>query len=196
MGGVPSAGILNGLWVLDIYAAARSLGHNVMLCGEMGNITMSYAGRGVFVELVQRGRWLKLLREIASSGFRWRHMIRHCTVAPFVPAPIFRGYKQWGRGAKPPWYDYSAIQPDFAARSGIVDRAAREYSPFDEPPPRDSKLARIFDFHGFCEAADWFAKLRAAFGIDTRPPAVDRRLVEFCIGIPDDQYRVKVVSAG
>jgi asparagine synthase (glutamine-hydrolysing) len=189
--GVPGAGILNGLWVMDIYAAARSLGHNVMLCGEIGNITMSYHGRGLFAELVRRGQWIKLFGEIASSGFRWRHMIRHHTVGPFIPAPIFRIYKQWSRGAKPLWYEFGAIQPDFAARSGILDRAAREYSPFDAPPPRDSRLARINDFHGFCEMADWFGKVRAAYGIDTRSPAADRRLVEFCIGIPNDQYRRK-----
>jgi len=189
VGGVPSGGILNGLWIMDIYAAARSLGHNVMLCGEMGNLTMSYDGRGVFAELLRRGRWLKLFREIASSGHRWRHMIRHYTVAPFIPAPIFRKYKQWSRGAYPPWYEHSAIQPDFAATSGIVDRAAREYLPFDAPPHRDSRLARIHDFHIWCETADWYAKVRAAFGIDTRTPAFDRRLVEFCIGVPDDQCR-------
>ena len=117
-------------------------------------------------------------------------MIRHYTVAPFIPAPIFRLYKQWRWGASPPWYEYSAIQPDFAARSGIVDRAAREYSPFDAPPPRDSKMGRISD-HGWCDAADWFVTVRAAFGIDMRTPAFDRRLVELCIGIPDDQYRRK-----
>src|SRR5262245_13922256 len=139
MAGVPDGGILNGLWAMDIYAAARSLGHNIMLVGELGNTTISYAGRGVFPELVRRGQWLRLFGEIASSGFRWRHMIRHYTVAPFIPAPIFRLYKQWRWGANPPWYEYSAIQPDFAARSGVVDRAAREYSPFDAPPPRDSR---------------------------------------------------------
>ena len=191
VGGFPGAGTLNGLWIMDIYAAARSLGHNVMLGGEMGNTTMSCSGRGLFPELLRRGRWFKLFGEIASSGFRWRQMVRHYTVAPFVPTSIFRIYKRLRRGAKPPWYDYSAIQPDFAARSGILDRAAREYSPFDAPPPRDSRLSRINDFHGFCEMADWFGKVRAAYGIDTRSPAADRRLFEFCIGIPNDQYRRK-----
>ena len=38
------------------------------------------------------------------------------------------------------------------------------------------------------EAADWFAKVRAGFRLDIRTPAFDRRLVEFCIGIPEDQY--------
>jgi asparagine synthase (glutamine-hydrolysing) len=31
-------------------------------------------------------------------------------------------------------------------------------------------------------------KLRAGYGIDIRTPAFDRRLVEFCIGIPEEQY--------
>src|SRR5262249_19573535 len=34
-------GTLNGLWAFDIFAAARSAGHNVMLTGEWGNLTMS-----------------------------------------------------------------------------------------------------------------------------------------------------------
>ena len=50
VGGAPSGGILNGLWVMDILAAARSAGHNVMLGGEMGNHTMSYDGRGLFLQ--------------------------------------------------------------------------------------------------------------------------------------------------
>ena len=47
---------------------------------------------------------------------------------------------------------------------------------------------RIRAFNSFVETADWFAKVRAKFGIDIRTPAFDRRLVEFCIGIPQDQY--------
>ncbi len=191
VGGVPSGGMLNGLWVMDIYAAARSLGHNVMLCGEMGNLTMSNDGRGIFVELLRTGRLLKLFGEIASSGQRWRKMLRHYTVGPFIPATIFRKYKQWTRGPYPPWYEYSAIRTDFAVQSGSVDRAAREYLSFDDPPPRDSKLIRANEFHNWCEMADWFAAVRARFGIDTRTPAADRRLVEFCLGIPNDQYRRK-----
>jgi asparagine synthase (glutamine-hydrolysing) len=30
--------------------------------------------------------------------------------------------------------------------------------------------------------------MRATFGVDIRTPAFDRRLAEFCIGIPEDQY--------
>ena len=186
--GAPPAGVFNGLWVMDILAAARSAGHNVMLTGEMGNFTMSYDGFQLLAELLLTGRWWRLFSEITSSGNRWRYMLRSLTIAPIIPAALFRQYKQWRRGRRPPWHGFSAIHPEFAARSGVVARAAREYLPFDAPPPRDGRLARIRSFNSYCETADWFAKLRANFGIDLRTPAFDRRLVEFCIGIPQDQY--------
>ena len=52
IGGAPSSGVLNGLWGMDILAAARSAGHNVMLTGEMGNLTMSYNGWPLLAELL------------------------------------------------------------------------------------------------------------------------------------------------
>ena len=162
MSGLPG-GTLNGLWGFDIFAAARSAGHNVMLAGEMGNITMSYDGWGLFTELLLTGRWLRLFAEIRSSGYRWRRHVRQQLIGPLIPAPLFRRYKQWRRGGNPPWHNYSVIHPEFAARSGVIDRAAREYMPFDAPPTRDWRLGRINDFRGYCEAADWFAKVRAGF---------------------------------
>lgn len=187
LGGAPAGSILNGLWVMDIMTAARSAGHNVMLTGEMGNITMSYNGLGLFPQLLRTGQWLRLLGEITSQGYRWKKAIRW-TINPFAPAPLFRRYKQWRRGGKPPWHQSSVIHPEFAARSRVVDRAAREYLSFDAPTPRDCRLGRILDFSSYSETADWFGKLRAEFGIEVRTPAFDRRLVEFCIGIPVDQY--------
>jgi asparagine synthase (glutamine-hydrolysing) len=188
LGGAPSGSVLNGLWVMDICAAAHSMGHNVMITGEIGNLTMSYHGRGLFTELLRTGRLFRLFCELRSSGYLWKNMVRNWLIAPFVPAPVFRWYKQWRREGKPPWHVYSLIHPEFAAQSGVMARTAREHMPFDRPPPRDNRWARVEDFQCYCEMADWFAKLRAGFGIDIRTPAFDRRVVEFCIGIPEDQY--------
>jgi asparagine synthase (glutamine-hydrolysing) len=188
IGGSPAGNILNGLWMMDILGAARSAGHDVMLGGEMGNITMSYNGYGLFVELLLTGRWSRLFRELSSSGYRWKSILRQHVLLPIVPAPLFRRYKKWRQAGNPLWYHYSAIHPEFAARSRVVDRAAQEYLPLDAPPRRDAKLGRINDFHCYCETADWLAHIRAGFGVDLRMPAFDRRLVEFCIGIPEDQY--------
>jgi asparagine synthase (glutamine-hydrolysing) len=180
--------ILNALWGFDIFAAARSAGHNVMLAGEMGNNTMSYDGWGLFTELLLKGRWIRLFAEMNSSGYRWQRHLRQKLIAPFIPAPLFRKYMQWRRGEKPPWHDHSLIRPEFAALNGVIDRAAHGHMPFDAPPIRDWRQGRINSFRDYDEAGEWYAKVRARFGLDIRTPASDRRLVEFCIGIPEDQY--------
>ena len=185
--GLPGA-TLNDLWGFDIFSAARSAGHSVMLTGEMGNITMSYDGRGLFTELLLGGRWLRLLGEIRSSGYRWQRHMRQHVVGPLIPAAVFRSYKQWRRGPHQPWYSYSLIRPEFAAQVGVFDRAAQGYKPFDTPTTHNSRRARINAFRGWCEAADLLAKVRAGFQLDIRAPAFDRRIVEFCLGIPEDQY--------
>jgi len=116
-------------------------------------------------------------------------MLRHHTISPFIPVPIFRMYQQWGRGGNPPWHAHCAIRADFADQIGIIDRAARDLLPFDTPIPSVTKLLRIHDLHAVtCEMGDWYGKIRAHFGIDTRPPTLDRRLAEFCIGVPEDQF--------
>jgi asparagine synthase (glutamine-hydrolysing) len=181
-------GTLNCLWGSDMFAAARSAGHNVMLGGDMGNLTMSYHGYGLFTELLVSGRWLRLFAELRSSGYRWRRHLRQMVIAPLIPAPLFRRYKQWRRGQEPPWHLYSLIHPEFAKKNEVMDRAAREDEPFDVPRLRDTRLGRILDFRFSCEVADWHAKVRANFYLDIRAPAFDRRVVEFCIGIPQDQY--------
>src|SRR5262249_32135240 len=108
IGGAPTGGILNGLWVMDILSPARSAGHDGMVGGEMGNHAMSCDGASLLTELLLTGRWLRLIREIISSGYRWKRMIRHCVIAPCIPAPIFHRYLPWRRGALPPWYHFSA----------------------------------------------------------------------------------------
>jgi asparagine synthase (glutamine-hydrolysing) len=185
--GLPHA-ILNGLWGLDIFAAAHAAGHNVMLVGEMGNDTISYVGWGLFIELLLTGRWPRLFAEIRSSGYRWQRHVRQKVVGPLIPTSLFRMYKRWRRGGKPPWHDYSFIRQEFAARSGVIDRAARGYMPFDAPPFRDWKRDRINSFQDCGEVADSFAKIRAGFHLDIRTPAYDRRIFEFCLGVPEDQY--------
>ena len=185
--GLPG-GILNDLWGFDMFAAAQSAGHNVMLAGQLGNETMSYNGWGLFTELLQTGRWLRLIAELKSSGHRWQRHVRQFVIAPFIPTPLFRKYKQWRRGGKPPWHDLSLIRPEFATENRVIDRAASAFLPFDAPSIRDLRLRRINTIRLFSDAADWTAKVRGRFHLDIRTPPSDRRIVEFCIGIPEDQY--------
>ena len=158
-----------------------------MLVGEMGNLIMSYHGRGLFAELVRTGQWIRLFAELKASGYQWKKILKLWTLGPFIPEPIFRRYKEWRRGGKPEWVDYP-INPKFVTKTCLAERAARENAALDSPQLQNSRIGRINDFRCYIETADWFAKLRLGYGIDSRAPAFDRRLVEFCIGIPEEQY--------
>src|SRR4029078_7784420 len=54
--------------------------------------------------------------------------------------------------------------------------------------------SRIHSLYCFGEFADTLAVARAKFGIDMRVPAFDRRIFEFCIGIPEGQYLNKGID--
>ncbi len=185
--GLPG-GTLNDLWNFEIYTAARSAGHNVILTGEMGNTTMSYDGCGLFTELLLTFRLIRLFGEVGSSGYRWQRHVRQQVIGPLIPALLFRKYKQWRRSGKPPWHNYAIIRSEFAAEMNVVDRAACGSRPFDMPSSRNWKLQRVQLYQGLHETAEMLAKIRAEFSLDMRLPAYDRRIVEFCIAIPENQY--------
>ena len=73
-------------------------------------------------------------------------MIRHMDDRAIYSCASFSSVQAVASRGKTTWHDFSAIHPEFAARSGVVDRAAREYLPFDAPPPRDGRLDRIQRF--------------------------------------------------
>lgn len=179
---------LNCLWGVDLLAAAREKGHDVMLGGEMGNTTISFNGYGLLTELMLKGHWVQLFREINASGHRRHRLVRQMLIRPVIPKFIFTFYKKWRRGKNSPWYNFSILRPEFAAQYRVMERAEAVSEGFDAAPSYDSKTSRIYDLRSNSELADWHAKVRAHFNIDHRTPAVDRRVVEFCLGIPLSQY--------
>ena len=103
--GAPTGGVLNGLWTMDIVAAARSAGHDVMLLGEIGNNTMSYDGWPLFAELLSQGATCAAnsgddvirpsLETYDSSPhdstiYSWLHFSTVQAVAPWVVATLAR----------------------------------------------------------------------------------------------------------
>jgi asparagine synthase (glutamine-hydrolysing) len=93
----------------------------------------------------------------------------------------------------PPWSEIAAIHPAFAARlhlgeamrsGGSAESSAGVIDPVEE---RRLILVR----NGAMAGPIWHA-LGAAFNMEVRDPTADVRLLEFCLGVPDEQ----VVAGG
>ena len=75
-------------WGRAIQLAARQRKLNVMLTGQMGNMTLSYTGFELLPELLLAGRlvswWHNAAQLVAKGNMRWRGALAQ-TFGPFMP---------------------------------------------------------------------------------------------------------------
>ncbi|HEY1751447.1 MAG TPA: asparagine synthase-related protein [Caulobacteraceae bacterium] len=165
----------NAVWVDAIHDAARARRLPVMLVGDFGNLGLSYEGLERLPELLRAGQlatWLRETAALARHGRRWPGLLA-ATVGPWTPAPLWRAVQRL-RGRAAELADYSLVRP------GRV--AVRP----DWRPQRNAHDWRLLALR-HVGAVTWPGVL-AEWGVDMRDPTADRRLLEFCLGVPTEQF--------
>lgn len=174
--------------------AAAEAGRNVVLTGDGGNNTLSYDGLALLSSLLRAGRLPSLLRE-SAGGEPGRRLggfspLLHYALYPNLSRRLHGQLRRLIDGRQG-WPDNSAIHPGFA-RTHRVDERAREagFDPMGRrhPSPRKVLLNRWENarLRHWRRAVRWAAE--AAFGVQVRTPLTHRRLVEWCAGLPDEQF--------
>jgi asparagine synthase (glutamine-hydrolysing) len=185
-------------WMMQIIRLARANKQRVLLCGDMGNATISWDGWAQGVDHLVAGRlwtayrvWCQFYR--ASSNSRWTafRQLFVDRLAPITLAAWAARLRHPRRLA--PWQDHAAIRPDFASATDVEARAKRVghdllYRPENGWRERTGMLTQI-DYRG-----EWYAGALAAHGVEMRDPTSDLDLVGFCLGVPVEQFLVEGVS--
>lgn len=172
-------------WAL--YRAANRQNVHVLFDGLDGDLTVSH-GIGILPELLLKGRWISLAREIRglSRNFQipvWC-LLRARVLRPLIPQSIWRmrqairDNRSNAVGLRPP------LNPEFARRIG--------WKPLEYTNPQLPRTARGEHVFGLTrglipyvlEVADHAAK---SFSIEPRYPFFDKRLVEYCLALPAEQ---------
>lgn len=172
----------------QIAREARKRKVGVILNGILGNQTISHPGRERLHTLFRRGRWLTLARQWRGLHARGHDPAYYLgwTFGPFLPEGMQRWLKgRVGRGA----LDRMALTP-----------LAQSYR---DDPARMARMAELHEVnHVFASLdlrralsglhrvnlgalASWF---RQVFNLDPVSPYTDARVVEFCAGLPQDQF--------
>lgn len=181
-------------WIHDLMASSRDFGARVLLTGQLGNGGASWTGdRQLVATLFLRGRVIAaagaLRRQASASGTplvraAWRHLAR-----PLVKFAAAAGRR---RGLlRRPSPGEGLINPSFAARIGLGERMRESgYEPSFPArlPPLGQRLGILLPEINPVGAL-WHES-GAAFGLDVRDPTGDLRLLEFCLSIPDEQFRL------
>jgi asparagine synthase (glutamine-hydrolysing) len=178
-------------WVRSLLDTARENGARVVLTGQYGNGSVSWPGdsRAALQALAAgdpRAAAHRLRHLSRTSRYGWGGALWHGLAVP-VSGLVAAERLRRDPTRRPSWRD-SAIAPHFAERIGLRDAVrANGWDPeFTRAGPRERRLA--FLLPGLLPTGAWWHQRSAAQAIEMRDPTADVRVLEFCVGTPEEQF--------
>ena len=182
LSGQPTFNPTNMLWIDAILDGMRSRGLGVLLQGAGGNNTISFGGLIGLSDLLRSGHWIKLLRQtrqLRARGYTsWRGAASWAT-GWLVPQWLRRLYHPDMRGFS---LSYTAVHPQLAAEYRLKEEALAQFYGVESS---SESVRRSLDFY---DPGVNNGVAAAAWQVEQRDPTQDKRIFEFCLGIPIEQY--------
>ena len=179
----PCFGPSNEVWSNAILDRARASGITVLLNGNCGNSTLSYEGMAAFSTWFRTGQWgtlARVAREVTSRRSASLRSIVRNAVWPSLPFwlrsvtdPHMRGFS----------LDYSILHPEIAQRLDLERIAFRD---LNRNSPDGRTMLRTLLEYG--DIADTPIAAQGGWQLDFRDPTYDRRVVEFCLTVPLEEF--------
>lgn len=183
----PRLNLCNAVWIDAIKDQARRRGLAVLLTAQFGNLAFSYSGEHRLPGLLASGRLVRLGQEVASLR---RHgvgggTIAAATLGPFLPPGLWKALeRRRGRGG-PVWH--SAIRQSAAEAREFRRRAEAAGRDLTGRPARTTSEWMLRALPNFDSGIENKATL-GGWGIDVRDPTSDRRIVEYCLRVPAEEF--------
>lgn len=186
----PGHGAGNQFWIVDLLDTARAGSFRVLLTGQGGNATVSWAGGPVnLLPFLLPWKWNQFKSRFLDLQKRhdlsFLRGLRRFLLAPLA-IPLRNRMKYGFMTEVPAFLGYSAIHPRFA-ESLAIRRLMKEQG--HDPLfclPNDPLAARhLLIRPGRSQGGAYWGENGGAHGVEVRDPTLDKRLMEFCLGIPD-----------
>lgn len=191
--------VRNLFWVNELTAKAKDAGCNVLLDGQYGNLSISYGDISSYLlTLFKRGKFILGLIEIGHFAkkhkLKYSYVLKHFIkmICPVQVIKFFRGL----RGMTDSYEalkSYVIINPQYAEKQNVDERLKRlglgkfQKSYMDIIEERKSINNYVF----FTQAGSIETKLSLQHGITKRDPTRDKRVIEFCMSLPVNQFVCK-----
>jgi asparagine synthase (glutamine-hydrolysing) len=178
----------NMFWIYALWQSAQWHKLSVLLTGAMGNGTISWSGDVEnFWPLLLTGQWRTLWSKSRRSELSLWKVVRRHLLRPVI-LPIRNQVTRVRSLGHEPWAEYSAINLHFARSLDLTRHMKADgHDPLFIPLPSHQAQLRILQ-----PGASILGALRAetgpAYGLEVRDPTMDKRLMEFCLAIPEEQY--------
>lgn len=195
---VPLIGVGNLYWGVELARRCRQSGARTMLSGSGGNAGLSLAARDILLgQWFRHGRWIRAIREhskartpnASNGGGSALRSLLGAMFVPNLPDWLYDRYRSW-KGTSMSYLTHSAINPAYAEELQLADRmAALGWDHRYRRPRTRRDLMRIMVQRGGRDNSGAIAEaFKVMTGVQMRDPLGDRRILEFCYAIPDDQF--------
>ncbi len=180
-------------WFDPAYRAAQRNGHNVLLTGQSGNLTLSYSGLRGLGDLARAGRVDQLIRLLPGAA-RYRQntlwgTLKGEVLIPALPAKLRAALWRWRHGDAAPSTKYAAIRSEFAEQVGLDAALAQQGDDGLAFYGTDSRKLIVHHLGAQrVRMLETIRTIRSYYGLELRDPLADPDLAEFCVAIPRDQY--------
>ena len=164
----------------SVQRQAGEHGVRVLLSGWGGDEGVSFNGRGFHAQLLLGGRWLRLAAECRAHGWGLRKVLGETAKSLAHPHLLDR-LRRPLRGGRSS-YSHAFIAPAFVRRQPPLPLPRRRAVGM-----RRTQLCLLQDGH-LIRDTEALAASGARFGIEYRFPLLDRRLLEFVLGLPPEQF--------
>jgi len=185
----PLLNLCNGTWMTAINQAARDRSLSILLTGQMGNMTISYNGVELLPELLGAGRLARLGRVgaqlVVKGNMRWRGVIAN-SLGAYAPGWLWNWInKLWDRDLN--ILEYTAIRSDRLEAMDLAGLARERSLDFSYRPRRNGFESRLWVLRR-TNLGNYNKGILAGWGVDQRDPTADKRLVEYCLGVPMESF--------
>jgi len=183
---IPYKSAQNLLWIHEAMQLAKKNGSRLMLTGSYGNTTISFSGMRTYLqELYNKKRWVKLLKELDdfhdSCGLDKKHVLKLIVKA-----------RKESKIIKTDWN--SLFRKSFVIREAIAETSAdtrmiNMQKEFNEAVLSYENIRKlIVHDRALRQIGETETKHSLATGVLLRDPTKDKRIIEFCLKLPLEQF--------
>ncbi len=182
----PQHAATNMFWIISMLENAQFRNFGVMLTGQLGNGGVSWSGGMNYIYYLFAGNqwhkgWQAFDARRKNLGMSCFRALKSQLLHPMLE-PVRYEYRRFIHRRKHCNLSYSYPREDFVRRMGLNDRTDMIIKRMD---PLTERMLTMMD-NGTMVGALWHS-MGSFYRMDVRDPTADVRLLEYCMGVPDEQ---------
>jgi|LSQX01.2.fsa_nt_gb asparagine synthase (glutamine-hydrolysing) len=185
---MPAGAPSNSFWIISILQNAKHRNKGIMLTGQLGNGGVSWSGGlNRVLYLLAQNQWCNGLQTMIDwkvyNNRSWFGALKQHMLKPAIK-PVWVMFKNAVGHAIPGHGLISLLNDDFVRRV-LAQKRFRFHFERTISPQQERWLTMIRN--GIIVGPSWH-NYGSFYDIEVRDPTADVRLLEFCMGIPNEQY--------